>query len=53
MQVLRLPKVLAAGQTSGSGEWVKKLAIFIDEGNGIVAGRTQFKKTMRKSPCFL
>ncbi len=53
MQVFRLPKVLAVGQTSGSGGWVKKISLDIDKGNGIVVGRRQSKKTMRRSLCFL
>ncbi len=53
MQVFRLPKVLAVGQTSGSGGWVKKISLCIDKGNWIVIGRRQSKKTMRRTLYFL
>ena len=35
MQVLRLPKVPAVGQTSGSSEWVKKLAFVLTKAMGL------------------
>ena len=35
MQVLRLPKVLAVGQTSGSGGWMKKLALILTKAMGL------------------
>jgi hypothetical protein len=36
MQVLRLQKVLAAGQTSGSGKLVKKLAFVLTKAMGLL-----------------
>ncbi len=35
MQVFKSQKVLAVGQTSGSGGWVKKLASITMRGNGL------------------
>ena len=35
MQVLRLPKVLAVGQTSGSGGWVQKLVFVLTKAMGL------------------
>ena len=35
MRVFDSQKVLAVGQTSGSGGWVKKLALLTMEGNGL------------------
>ncbi len=38
------PKVLAEGQTSGSGGWVKKISLDNNEGQWIVDGLQQSKK---------
>ena len=35
MQVFNSQKVLAVGQTSGSGGWVKKLALITINGSGL------------------
>jgi hypothetical protein len=44
MQVFDSQKVLAVGQTSGSGGWVKKLALIAMERQWVVDGRRQSKK---------
>ena len=49
MQVFNSQKVLAVGQTSGSGGWVKKLALITINGNGLSIAFGNPKKAMSNS----
>jgi hypothetical protein len=49
MQVFNSQKVLAVGQTSGSGGWVKKISLDIDQWQWDVDCVRQPKKTMSNS----
>ena len=49
MQVFNSQKVLAVGQTSGSGGWVKKLALITINGNGLSIAFGNPKKAMNNS----
>ena len=46
MQVFDSQKVLAVGQTSGSGGWVKKLALITMKGHGLSIAFGNPKKAM-------
>ena len=49
MQVFNSQKVLAVGQTSGSGGWVKKLALIMIKANGLSIVFGNPKKAMSNS----
>ena len=51
MQVFKSQKVLAVGQTSGSGGWVKKLASVTMRGDGLSIAFGNPKKTITNSTC--
>ena len=51
MQVFKSQKVLAVGQTSGSGGWVKKLASVTMRGDGLSIAFGNPKKTMANLTC--
>ena len=51
MQVFKSQKVLALGQTSGSGGWVKKLASVTMRGDGLSIAFGNPKKTMANLTC--
>ncbi len=49
MKFFNSQKVLAVGQTSGSGGWVKKLALITMKGNGLLIAFGNPKKAMSNS----
>ena len=53
MQVFDSQKVLAVGQTSGSGGWVKKLALITMKGHGLSIAFGNPKKAMSNSSCLI